>query len=479
MIELSYHGGLGNTLFQYAFARILHERTGLRVSVHPTRYTQHLTGKLIQRDSLTLAGFPATNAPLDGPTVTEPLIWLPGNNTHDNLNGAKEPRTDLDALLRVHPQAHFALAGFFQRYSYYKPWKDRLRNAWLRTDIQIPASPGPRDVVAYVQAQFNVRPAFYSYALRRLSFDKLYVLVSDPQRAQAHLRAMARYKPIVVHNQDPLHDFEFLRRAHTIVQAPSSFAWWASWLSDAHTILTALPDADYGSRTHGVAELEVDDEPRFQYLPHCTARPMKQLKNKLRKLLRLKKPGFERAFIYGGKIPVVDQIRAFAQREPFAASIRTFVETGTCEGETIEAASKYFAHNYTIELSPALHAAVSGRLAHTGIHFELGDSAEVLPRLARDIKEPAAFYLDAHFSGGETARGPEDVPLLRELAILGKRPYRDLIIIDDASLFGHSPKDGLNEDWSLITRESLLAAFGGANVRHVLEHDRMILWRTA
>lgn len=39
--------------------------------------------------------------------------------------------------------------------------------------------------------------------------------------------------------------------------------------------------------------------------------------------------------------------------------------------------------------------------------------------------------LDAHYSGGSTAFGEEEVPLLYELEILKKRKHNDIIIIVD------------------------------------------------
>jgi len=60
----------------------------------------------------------------------------------------------------------------------------------------------------------------------------------------------------------------------------------------------------------------------------------------------------------------------------------------------------------------------------------------MLPELLNNINEPVTIYLDAHYSGGTTAFGEEEVPLLFELEILKNRKYDDIIIIDDCRLLG-------------------------------------------
>jgi hypothetical protein len=476
MIRLSYHGGLGNTLFQYCFARILHEKTRLAVGIVPTEYRQHLTGRLTCRDSIGIPGFPHTFEPLRGVEIYSPIIHLPMHNTHKRLNPDFEERITLDTICCRNDRVKFEVAGFFQRYDYFRPWKEQIRK-WLQTDISVDQPPGPEDLVVYVQSYFNIGPDFFRSLLQKLPFKRLHVLVNDSARAEPYVRALSPYRPNLVHSDNYLHDFEFLRRAGRLVVAPSSFSWWAAWLSDANQIHVAVPDEGYGSASHMVADLIVNDEDRYIYHSYSSAGLLKRTKKKLKTIFHRRSTSFKRDFKYGSKIPVVDQIKKLSSRLPFVTDLRTFVETGTNEGETIEAANAVFDNCITIELSEDLHRRVSQRLAHTRIRFELGDSCEVLSRLTSELDEAGIFYLDAHFSGGETARGGEDVPLLREVALLGARQQQDVVIIDDASLFGFSQKDGLNEDWSAVKVETILAAFGKEQASYLLEHDRMILWR--
>jgi len=75
-----------------------------------------------------------------------------------------------------------------------------------------------------------------------------------------------------------------------------------------------------------------------------------------------------------------------------------------------------------------------------------GDSKKILPDLLNTINEPVTIFLDAHYSGGTTAFGEEEAPLLHELEILKNRKYNDIIIIDDCRLLGQSGKCGVGDD---------------------------------
>ena len=76
--------------------------------------------------------------------------------------------------------------------------------------------------------------------------------------------------------------------------------------------------------------------------------------------------------------------------------------------------------------------------------------------MLQDIHEPVTIYLDAHWSGGDTAYGEEETPLLQERALLKERKYDDIIIIDDCRLFGLK---GVNYDWRHITETRIKNEF--------------------
>lgn len=83
-----------------------------------------------------------------------------------------------------------------------------------------------------------------------------------------------------------------------------------------------------------------------------------------------------------------------------------FIETGTYLGETAEWMSRAGFDVITIELSSELHRWAKERLRrYANLELILGDSAQLLPELLSRLNEPACFWLDAHYSGGKTAKG--------------------------------------------------------------------------
>ena len=118
-------------------------------------------------------------------------------------------------------------------------------------------------------------------------------------------------------------------------------------------------------------------------------------------------------------------------------NLHTFVETGTFTGEMVDAMRPHFSRIVSIEMAPDIHEAAVRRFqGDSRVELLLGDSSILLPRVLEQIREPALFWLDGHFMGGNTARGQEDSPVKAELSGLLSHPVRrHVILIDDARLF--------------------------------------------
>lgn len=123
--------------------------------------------------------------------------------------------------------------------------------------------------------------------------------------------------------------------------------------------------------------------------------------------------------------------------------LRVLVETGTFRGDTVLALARYFSRVVSIELSPELHAKVAQLT--TGIsnaELLLGDSTQQLPRVLATLREPALFWLDAHYTEG-TALGDKVSPIEEELdAVLSHPVAGHVILIDDAREFHASTTSG-------------------------------------
>ena len=130
----------------------------------------------------------------------------------------------------------------------------------------------------------------------------------------------------------------------------------------------------------------------------------------------------------------VEAVLACARRH----GIRRLLETGTFEGEMVRKVRDAFDSIVTIELSAELAEEARRRLRpYRHVTVRAGDSAEVLPDVLRELRDPALFWLDGHYSGGGTARGARETPLLDELrAIAGHGVRGHVVLIDDARLLG-------------------------------------------
>jgi hypothetical protein len=119
------------------------------------------------------------------------------------------------------------------------------------------------------------------------------------------------------------------------------------------------------------------------------------------------------------------------------------VETGTYLGEMTTKLLPMFDVVHTVELSIEMYVEAKQRIgAWPGIIMHLGDSTQVVQRLASKLREPVLWYLDAHHvnegsndTGMETAHN--DVPpVLDELKVIAGRNQPDIIYLDDYHRFG-------------------------------------------
>ena len=139
----------------------------------------------------------------------------------------------------------------------------------------------------------------------------------------------------------------------------------------------------------------------------------------------------------GRPLPVSYVSKHAALREAAAQfSTPTLVETGTYLGDTMYMLYPDFETLYSIELSPQFHEKAKKRFRGMDrIHLIQGDSGRELGKLVPTLNCPALFWLDGHYSGGATARGDKDCPVLEELDAIFRSPHQHVIYIDDARLF--------------------------------------------
>ena len=140
----------------------------------------------------------------------------------------------------------------------------------------------------------------------------------------------------------------------------------------------------------------------------------------------------------GNPIPVPDVVKQRAVKKYAKIfSVETFIETGTYLGDMVDAVRDTFKKIYSIELDATLCDQAKKKFSkHHNISIFHGDSSKVLPVILADIREPCLFWLDGHYSGGITAKGDLNTPIMQELNCILDHTIEDhVILIDDAHLF--------------------------------------------
>ena len=139
-------------------------------------------------------------------------------------------------------------------------------------------------------------------------------------------------------------------------------------------------------------------------------------------------------------------------------NVKQYVETGVYRGATIAEIFKAkktgkinVSDCYGIELSDFFaNKLIDKYKRYTDVHIFHGDTVKQLPViLNKHINTQTLFWLDAHFSGGDTARGKTDCPLLKELEIISKHQIKNhVLLIDDARTF----HDKDSKEWPSLKR---------------------------
>jgi glycosyltransferase involved in cell wall biosynthesis len=117
----------------------------------------------------------------------------------------------------------------------------------------------------------------------------------------------------------------------------------------------------------------------------------------------------------------------------------TWVETGTFMGDTTNVLSKVAKMVYSIEPEPALFSKAEQRFSNiSNVKIIKGLSEEVFPKLLPTLSGDICFWLDGHYSAGITFKGPQETPIVDELAAIGehvRQMGRVVVMIDDVRCF--------------------------------------------
>lgn len=156
----------------------------------------------------------------------------------------------------------------------------------------------------------------------------------------------------------------------------------------------------------------------------------------------------------------------------------TLIESGTFRGQTIINLQPHIQTLHTIELSEQYYKyfnEVKKQNNYTNVVNHFGDSCVVIPEILKTLTEnnKVIFWLDGHWSSGDTAQGEKDCPLIEECTSIDNLYVADtaLILIDDHRLFSTH----INEDWSDITTENICKCFNNYKIKKRLIYKDILV----
>jgi len=208
MVKVKYNGRLGNNLFQYCFGRIIAEENGF------------------QLEAKQIKGFPNINYIKNGKNL----------EIKKRITGHK---VNFDRLKNINHG--ILLDGHFEIYEYYKSYKEKIKN-WLWTpDPSSKYKIGNNDCVIHLRLDdvlkknIGIKYKEIEKMFKNVKFENLYVC-SDQLSNSNCKKIIEKYNAIPI-NENAIETYKLIKKFNKIVLSPSTFSWWAAWLSDAKEIL--------------------------------------------------------------------------------------------------------------------------------------------------------------------------------------------------------------------------------------------------
>jgi len=246
MIISKIQGGLGNQMFQYAFARFLSSKHNVRFFLDTSFYKNNIGA--VTRLFL-LDKFPNTNINEFNPiNLKYPIQRIPDNFFFNKIE--------------ILPNMDYYLDGYWQSEKYFLEIREELRNEFspptnVLDKLLKTISTNSNSVSIHIRRTDYVTSngyhpvqtvEYYENALNIIGdYDNLFVFSDDIQWCKNNLNFK---KMIFVESLSEIEDLWLMSLCKNNIIANSTFSWWGAWLNKNPNKKVVAPIKWFGSQTN-------------------------------------------------------------------------------------------------------------------------------------------------------------------------------------------------------------------------------------
>jgi hypothetical protein len=225
MIYVKYRGKLGNILFQYAFCKLLSKLANTQLSAFQDSFffaNERVKNIIIGFDDIKLVS-----------NIEDAEYFL--------INSKNCFYLKFTEVIKIAEHKNIILDGFPHNWDYFHENSD-----WVREEIKIKDGNffETNDLVVCIRIgdyldEKHIKRFFYplesiAILLKTIHFNQL-TIVTDSPHHQFIQKLKNEYQSNVI-SKNTLYDFTTIMKASRIVITPSTFYWWASFLSSAEEV---------------------------------------------------------------------------------------------------------------------------------------------------------------------------------------------------------------------------------------------------
>lgn len=245
MIQVDYIGRMGNNMFQYALGRIIHEKTGRKL----THINQNKDLREKYKINISHGSHLGDNFEHFVNIHNHNERGIPGTEFGQPLVLNEYNFESVDEMIRMAGERGIIIHGFFQRWKYYIDWKEKIKH-WFY--LQPYERQSTRDWIFhirhedYLDANQQLPIGYYRAILESYSdkIDHVYFIGAKlTDEAKAEFGQLGQF----VDKGSSIEDYRFMQSFQNIICSNSTFAWWAAWLSNAERIFLPQPQTGYWS----------------------------------------------------------------------------------------------------------------------------------------------------------------------------------------------------------------------------------------